>query len=211
MNFLLIHQAFASPDEPGGTRHYELARYCVERGHRFTIVASTVSYLTGQPAAAGRTLITEQDLDGVRVMRAYAYPSLHRSYVWRAISFLSFMVTSVIAALRAGPVDLVMGTSPPIFQAASAWLVATLRQRPFLLEIRDLWPEFAIDIGVLKNPALIALSRWLERFLYAHAMHLLVNSPAYRDYLLGKGLPAAKITLIPVSYTHLTLPTIYSV
>src|SRR6185369_4073244 len=100
-------------------------------------------------------------------------------------------------AWRAGHVELVMCTSPPIFQALSAWLVARLRRRPWLLEIRDLWPEFAIDLGVLRNPALIRLSRWLERFLYARAAHLLVNSPAYRDYLVGKGVPPDKITLIP--------------
>jgi glycosyltransferase involved in cell wall biosynthesis len=71
-----------------------------------------------------------------------------------------------------------------------------LRRRPFLLEIRDLWPEFAIDIGVLTNPRLIAMARWLERFLYARADHLLVNSPAYRDYLIEHGVPAAKVSLI---------------
>lgn len=197
MHILLIHQAFASPDEPGGTRHYELARHCVEQGHRFTIVASTVSYLSGHVVAPGRALITEQDLNGVRVLRAYTYPLLHRSYVWRVVSFFIFMVTSALAALRAGPVDLVMGTSPPIFQAVSAWLVAALRRSSFLLEIRDLWPEFAIDIGVLSHPLLIALSRWLERFLYNRATHLLVNSPAYQDYLVGKGIPISKISLIP--------------
>jgi lipopolysaccharide/colanic/teichoic acid biosynthesis glycosyltransferase len=72
-----------------------------------------------------------------------------------------------------------------------------VRRRPFLLEIRDLWPEFAIDMGVLRNPVLAGLSRWLERFLYARATHLLVNSPAYRDYLIGKGIPAKKISFIP--------------
>ncbi|HET7840125.1 MAG TPA: glycosyltransferase family 4 protein, partial [Terriglobia bacterium] len=71
------------------------------------------------------------------------------------------------------------------------------RHRPFVLEVRDLWPEFAIDMGVLKNPFLIRASRWLERFLYRHAQHLIVNSPAYRDYLIGKGIAAAKVTLIP--------------
>jgi glycosyltransferase involved in cell wall biosynthesis len=76
-------------------------------------------------------------------------------------------------------------------------VVAALRRKPFLLEVRDLWPEFAIDMGVLTNRTLIRLSRWLERFLYARATHIIVNSPAYRDYLLGKGLPAEKITVIP--------------
>ena len=197
MHLLLIHQAFASPNEPGGTRHYELARHLVQHGHQFTIVASNLSYHTGHHSVASKGLVTEQTLDGVRVLRAYTYPSLHRSFSWRFVCFISFMLTSVWAALRAGPVDLVIGTSPPIFQAVSAWLVATLRRRPFLLEIRDLWPEFLIDVGGLKNPLLIIASRWLERFLYARATHLMVNSPAYRDYLINKGVPAAKISLIP--------------
>jgi glycosyltransferase involved in cell wall biosynthesis len=90
-----------------------------------------------------------------------------------------------------------MGTSPPLFQGVSAFCVSVLRWKPFLLEIRDLWPEFAIDMGVLRNPVLIALARWLERFLYARANHIVVNSPAYRDYLLDLGVTSDKVTLIP--------------
>lgn len=194
---LLIHQAFTSPAEAGGTRHFELAHQLVRQGQRFTIVASNLSYLTGRRIPGGKGLVTEQTLDGVRILRTYTYPSLHHSYVWRVVSFFSFAVTSVFAGLRAGRVDLVMGTTPPIFQAVSAWLVALLRRRPFLLEVRDLWPEFAIDLGVLSNPLLIALSRWLERFLYTRSTHIVVNSPAYQDYLIGKGVSAEKITLIP--------------
>lgn len=196
MHILLIHQAFVGPEEPGGTRHYELAQQMRKYGRRCSIVASDVSYLSGQQAVTKTKLVSEQDCNGVRVLRAYTYPALHRSFTWRILSFLSFMCTSVWAGLRAGPVDLVMGTSPPIFQAVSAWLVALLRRKPFLLEIRDLWPEFAIDMGVLRNPALVWLSRWLEGFLYARATHLLVNSPAYRAYLINRGITATKISLI---------------
>lgn len=197
MHILLIHQVFACPDEPGSTRHYELAQRLLKEGNYFTAVASNINYGTDQPFLCRRGLVVEYESGGIRVMRAYTYPSLRRSFGWRVVAFLSFMCTSFFAGLRAGPVDLVMGTSPSIFQAVSAWLVAVLRRRPFLLEIRDLWPEFAIDIGVLKNPLLIALSHWLERFLYARATHLLVNSPAYRDYLIDKGIPAAKVSSIP--------------
>lgn len=197
MHVLLIHQVFTSPNQWGGTRHYELAQRLLKEGHRFTAVASNIGYVTQRPIVDGRGLVREQRVGGIRVLRAYTYPSLQRSFSWRVIAFVSFMCTSVWAALQAGSVDLVMGTSPPIFQAVSAWLLAVIRRRPFLLEIRDLWPAFAIDIGVLKNPILIILSHWLERFLYARATHLLVNSPAYRDYLVGKGVPATKISLIP--------------
>ena len=117
--------------------------------------------------------------------------------MWRVFAFLGFMASSVVTALGTGPVDVVIGTSPPIFQAVSAWLVSALRRRPFVLEVRDLWPEFAIDMGVLKSPLLIRLARALERFLYRRAAHLVVNSPAYRDYLIEHGVPEAKVTLVP--------------
>jgi glycosyltransferase involved in cell wall biosynthesis len=196
MHLLIIHQAFVSPSEPGGTRHFELGRHLLKLKHEVTIVASEINYLTGNAICKRWSLLTRQNLQGITILRAYTFPSVHRGFAWRVFSFLSFMVSSVMAGLKAGPVDLVMGTSPPIFQAASAWLVAAMRRRPLLLEIRDLWPEFAIDMGILKNPVLIRLSRCLEAFLYARADHIVVNSPAYRDYLTAKGVPTGKISLI---------------
>src|SRR5436853_2241616 len=138
MRVVLIHQAFVAPDEAGGTRHYEMAKRAVESGIQFTVVASDISYLTGQRAIAVEQGTTEQNFDGVRVLRAYTYASLHRSFAWRIVSFLSFMLTSIRVAWRAGRVDVVMGTSPPIFPPLSAWLVALVRRRPLLPAVRDL-------------------------------------------------------------------------
>jgi glycosyltransferase involved in cell wall biosynthesis len=197
MHIVLIHQAFVSPKEPGGTRHYELARHLIKRGHKVTIIASSLSYLTGKRTTLHSNFIMEEITDGIKVLRVYTYPALHRSFVWRVVSFFSFMFSSLFAAIRVQNADLIMGTSPPIFQLVSAWLAAKVHKKHFLLEIRDLWPDFAIDMGVLKNPILIRLSRWLERFLYSQADHFLVNSPAYKDYLINKGIWKDKITLIP--------------
>ncbi len=197
MKILLINQAFVSPDEPGHTRHFELAKFLQVRGHELVIVASDLNYQTGQRTVERTGIFAEQITEGVRILRAYIYPALHRSYFWRVISFLSFMFSSVWTALQVREVDLVLGTTPPIFQAVSAWFVAWTRRKPFLLEVRDLWPEFGVSMGVLKNPAVIALARWLEMFLYARATHILVNSPAYKDYMIGKGVPENKVTCIP--------------
>ena len=194
---VLIHQAFVSKDEPGGTRHYELGKRLVSLGQQFTVVASDVSYHTGKRIVPKVQFVTESHEDGIRVLRAYTYSAIHKSYISRIVSFLSFMTTSLLVGIGAGKPDVIMGTTPPIFQAVSAWMVSVLRRKPFLLEVRDLWPEFAIDIGLLKNPTLILIARWLENFLYARADHLLVNSPAYRDYLLGKGISQEKISFIP--------------
>jgi glycosyltransferase involved in cell wall biosynthesis len=194
---ILIHQAFASMDEPGGTRHYELARRLVSQGQQFTIVASDVSYHTGKRVGAKSGLVAESLEDGIRVLRVHSYAPVNKNYFLRVVSFVTFMVASVLVGVGAGKPDVIMGTTPPIFQALSAWLLSAWRRRPFLLEIRDLWPEFAIDIGLLKNPTLIGIARWLENFLYRHADYLLVNSPAYRDYLITKGVALSKISFIP--------------
>ena len=197
MKILLLNQSFVSPDEPGHTRHFEMAQYLRNCGHELVIVASDSNYQTGLRTVERKGLFVKQVVDGVRILRAYSAPTLHRSYFWRFISFFSFMFSSVWAALQVKDADLIMGTTPPIFQAVSAWFVAFVRRKPFLLEVRDLWPEFAISMGVIKNPVVITLAQRLEKFLYARATHILVNSPAYKDYILGKGVPEKKITFIP--------------
>jgi len=196
MKILLINQSFVSPDEPGHTRHFEMAQFLRVRGHELVIVASDLNYQTGQRTIKRKEDVAGRVIDGVRILRAYVYPSLHRSYLWRIVSFFSFMFSSVWTALRVRDVDLVMGTTPPIFQAVSAWFVSIIWRKPFLLEVRDLWPEFGVSMGVLTNPVLIMLGRWLESFLYARATHILVNSPAYKEYMIAKGVPETKITFI---------------
>lgn len=196
MHVLLIHQAFAALDEAGGTRHYEMARHLVRRGHRVTVIASPVSYLSGKTRTDRMRWCTEEQPEaGITILRTYTYSALHRSFVHRVFSFFSFMFSSFFIGLGIRQVDLVWGTSPPIFQGVTAWLLARLKDKPFLFEVRDLWPAFAIATGVLRNPLLIRLSEWLERFLYRRADRLVVNSPGFIDHVSRCG--AEWIELVP--------------
>ena len=196
MHILLIHQAFAAINEPGGTRHHELARYLAGKGHRVTVIASPVSYLTGGSAYSNDPDTPSANVDqNITILRAYTYQALHKSFVHRVIAFSSFMVSSFFLGLRVSHVDLVWGTSPPIFQGWTAWMLARLKRVPFLFEVRDLWPEFAVAVGVLKNPTLIKMSLWLEKFLYRHADRVVVNSPGFVDHVKNRG--ARSVELIP--------------
>ena len=196
MHILIIHQAFADLNEAGGTRHYEMARFLVQRGHTVTIIASPISYITGQSKQEKIAWLKEQHPEpGITVLRSYAYPALHRSFFHRLVNFLSFMVSSFITGLRVKKVDIVWGTCPPIFQGVTAWLVARLKGIPFLFEVRDLWPKFAIAVGVLHNPVIIRMSEWLEKFLYRRADCLIVNSPGYVEHVTERG--GKHVTLIP--------------
>lgn len=195
MHIVLIHQAFAALNEAGGTRHHELARYLAQQGHRVSIIASPVSYLTGTSSNESAVEKTTPVDDRIHIYRSYTYQKLHKSFLHRLLSFFSFMVSSFWTALKMKEVGLVWGTSPPLFQAPSAWLVAKLKGKPFLLEIRDLWPLFAVEVGVLKNPLLIRLSQMLEQFLYRQADCVVVNSPGYIQHVSTRG--AKRVELVP--------------
>lgn len=195
MHILLIHQAFVPINQAGGTRHHELARFLVQHGHKITIIASPISYLTGKSQQEKSRLLQDDRDKNIEIIWAYTWSALHRSFVHRVVSFFSFMISSFLAGLRVKDVDLVWGTSPPIFQGLTAWALARLKKVPFLFEVRDLWPAFAIQVGVLKNPFLIRASEWLERFLYRHADKVIVNSPGYLDFVTERG--AEDVALIP--------------
>ena len=195
MHILLIHQAFAALDEAGGTRHHELSRLLVARGHRVTIISGQVSYLSGKTAGKTGWVELQEDVPGLTILRTYTYAALHRSFVHRVFSFLSFMLSSFSAGLGVRGVDLVWGTSPPIFQGVTAWMLARLKGVPFLFEVRDLWPAFAIAVGVLRSRPLIAATLWLERFLYQKADVVMVNSPGFIQHVRERG--ARRVELVP--------------
>lgn len=193
MHILIIHQAFASFDEPGGTRHYEFARLLAARGHKVTVIASPVSYITGGVSASFTG--NGDGGEGITILRARVYSAHHKSFFHRLLAFFSFMISSFWLGLGVRHVDLVWGTSPPIFQGMTAWMLARLKRAKFLFEVRDLWPQFAVAVGVLKSPLLIRASEWLERFLYRRADQMLVNSPGFLEHVALRG--AKRVELIP--------------
>ena len=200
MHILIIHQAFASLNEPGGTRHHEFARLLSAHGHQVTVIASPVSYVTGTPLqlppfAEQMGGVPRRGEGGITVLRASVYSAHHKSFVHRVFAFISFMLSSFWLGLGVKNVDLVWGTSPPIFQGVTAWALARLKGAKFLFEVRDLWPRFAIAVGVLTNPVLIRMTEWLERFLYRHADQVMVNSPGFREHVEVRG--GKRVVLIP--------------
>lgn len=191
---LLVHQLFVLGKEAGGTRHVELAGELAARGARVTVIAATTSYLTG--AAVGGAGEVAEPMAGVRVLRAGSVGA-GAGFAARLASFLSFALSSFRAGLRVPAVDVVWGTSPPLFQAQTAWQLARVRRVPFVLEIRDLWPDFAVELGILKSPPLIGAARALERFLYRRADRLVLNSPGFVDHVVARGARPERVAVIP--------------
>jgi len=194
VHILLIHQLFIRPQDPGGTRHYEFARHLVQQGHQITVLAGTRSYLSGAvQAPVGR----EQLEPGLVVLRGRVLGGVHRSFLRRSVGFLTFLASSLTAGARVRGVDVVWGTSPPLTQALSAWVLGRLKGVPWVFEVRDLWPDFAVAMGVLRSPVLIRLAKGLERFLYRRADRVVVNSPGFIGPVQREGAEAGRIALVP--------------
>src|SRR5882724_6388152 len=178
MHILLIHQAFAGPNDPGGTRHYELAAGLVARGHRVTVITSAITYMTGEVRAAEAPLP-----DGLRVIRVAATQNHHRSYLARGSALFAFAGAALRAAVRVKEVDVVWATSPPLVQVLPAYLASLRARAAFVFEERDLWPEFAIGMGVVKDGALARTALRFKRLMYARAGAVIINSPGFAPFL----------------------------
>ena len=199
MRILLLCQYF--PPEPGApaARTHEHAREWVRQGHDVTVVCGLPHYPEGvvPPAYRGR-LLFEEEMDGVRVLRCWLFAAANRGALRRSLSFVTFLFTATLAALfKAGPCNVVVATSPQMFCGLAGWIVAAFKRRPFVLEVRDLWPKQIIDLGVITNPLLVWPLCRLERFLYRRAKVIVTVAQAAAADIIARGMPRHKIRTIP--------------
>ena len=191
MHILLIHEIFVTPDEGGGTRHYELAKYLIQMGHKVTVIASDVDYLSGNKKTKKREI-----KEGIEIIYVLTLSSVHKSFLGRGLAFLSFSFSSFFEALKVRGFDVVIGTSPPLFQAITSLVIAKLKRKKFVYEVRDLWVDFARELGVVRNKFILNLLKKFENLLYKKADLIIVNSPGFLPFILSS-ISKDKVILIP--------------
>jgi glycosyltransferase involved in cell wall biosynthesis len=203
MNILLIHQYFLEKGDGGGSRFNEMTRNWSENGHSVTVLAGMVHYATGKKIERYKgkwTYMDEEFYPDVDVIRCHVSESYNINFLGRLWAYFSFVFSSIWAGLfkARGHYDIILVTSPPLFVAITAYVLSRLKRLPFIFEIRDLWPESAIDTGVLKNKLIIRFSFWFEKFVYKKATLINVLTPAFREKLiLDKKVLPEKIFFIP--------------
>ncbi len=194
----IVNHYAGAPDEPSGTRHFDLARQLQARGHTVIIFAAGFSNITySDERRRGRLLYRTQSVDGVRFVWLWTFP--YRGNGWRrAVNMLSYVATLLAVQTRLPRPDTVVGSTVHPFAAFGAWMVARLRRARFLFEIRDLWPQTLVDLGAMRDGSLgERLLRSMEAFLVGHASAVVTLLPGMRDYLAGRGLPTGHVVYIP--------------
>ena len=144
----------------------------------------------------GGRLLASEEKDGLSVLRSWVYASPNQAGAKKLIGHISFAVTSLANGLRIGRTDVVIASSPTFFAAYSAWIVARARRAAFVLEVRDLWPEAFVGLGVLQRGHVTGLLEELARFLYRRSDRIVVVTESFAGRIAEQGIPAAKITTI---------------
>jgi glycosyltransferase involved in cell wall biosynthesis len=189
MKILLFANMFPPEIRSAARLMWELSESLVERGHQVTVVTS---------AHGGRRRGVEM-LSGVRVVRVptLAVQESRAPAVLRGLGQLFNSAAYLPAALSAGEVDVSLCYSPPLALGMVGALLHRLHGVPHLLNVQDLVPQYAIDLGMLENPALIRALRWIERAVYRNVQLITVHSRGNAEFLARQGVPAGKVAVVP--------------
>lgn len=198
MRILVISHYFYPEGNAPATRVYEITRRWAAAGHEVTVVTAAPNVPSGVVYDGYRNRWRlEERIEGVHVSRVWTYLAANAGTVRRILSYLSFMTTSFLRGLRSPRPDLVIATSPQFFCGWSGRLVAKFRRLPFVLEVRDLWPESIVAVGAMKPSWKIRFLEFLERKLYDGARLIVTVGEGYKRKLLERGLEADRIRVLP--------------
>lgn len=196
MRVLYFHQHFSTPKGAAGIRSYEMARHLVARGHQVTMVCG--SYGGGETGLSGpfRRGRRQGQVDGIDIVEFDLAYSNRAGLAARTLLFARFALRSVGVALSA-PCDLVFATTTPLTAGIPGIVARWLRRKPFVFEVRDLWPELPRAMGVVRNPLVLGAMSLLEWASYRSAHRLVGLSPGIVEGIARRGVARSRIALVP--------------
>jgi colanic acid biosynthesis glycosyl transferase WcaI len=176
----------------------ELAESLSKRGHEVNVVTGFPHYPGGKLFPGYRlSIIKRQIMNEIPIFRTFEYPYHGEKPILRMLNYLSFMITSPFAAFFTPKADVVYVWHPPLTVGIAAWLYAKIKRIPFVYDVQDIWPDFVVLSGMMKEGTVVRFLRKLEKFVYRRAKHLIVGTKAAKDNLIGKSIPTEKISVLP--------------
>lgn len=197
MHILFLTDNFPPEGNAPATRTYEHAREWVKLGHKVTIITGAPNFPEGKVFDGYKNnWYSKSDLDGIEVRRVKTYITANEGFIKRILDFISFMLTSFVAGLFVKKPDVIVGTSPQFFTAVSAWALSAVRFKPFIFELRDIWPASITAVGAMKDSFAIKMLERLEVFLYKRADSIISVTNAFKRELIERGVDGEKIDVV---------------
>ena len=197
MHVLFLTDNFPPEVNAPASRTFEHCREWVKAGHKVTVITCAPNFPKGKVFDGYRNRLWQREtMEGIEVVRVWSYITANEGFVRRILDYQSYMVAAIVASLFIRKVDVIVGTSPQFFTACAAYVASRLKFRPYVFELRDLWPETIKAVGAMKNARAIAWLEKLELFLYRKAAKVISVTKSFKRNLISRGIDGSKIEIV---------------
>ena len=196
MNILFLSHYYFPEGNAAATRVSALASRWVKTGHKVTVITCAPNVPNGKVYEGYKNKYTEEIIDGVKVIRIKTFIAANKGSVRRILNYLSYMFNAFWACLFIKNPDIMVATSPQFFCGFSGVLLKWFRGFPFVLEIRDIWPESISAVGAKVPGVGLKFISLLEKMMYKSALHIVTVGEGYKQKLIERGVPESKISII---------------
>lgn len=197
MRILFFSHYFPPEGNAPASRTHENARRWVETGHQVSVITCAPNCPDGIVYEGYKNRLHQHEvIDGIEVHRVWTYIAANQGTVRRIVNYLSYMISACFLVLFLKRPDVIIATSPQFFCGWAGVIARFLRRVPFILEIRDIWPESIVAVGAMRKSLLTRMLEWMELRMYAAADHIVTVGDGYRMRLLEKGVPDYDISVV---------------
>lgn len=197
MKILFLADNFPPEKNAQAARVFERACYWVRWGHQVTVITCAPNFPEGRVYPGYRNKWRQvEEMSGIRVVRVKTFIAANRGRFRRTADFLSYMAAAFAAGLFEERPDIVAATSPQFFAAVAGWALARIRRTASVLELSDLWPDSIVAVGAMKRNLPLRMLERVELYLYNHSAVVVALTRAFKENLVGRGIPASKVSVV---------------
>jgi glycosyltransferase involved in cell wall biosynthesis len=197
LHILFITDNFPPEVNAPATRTYEHCAQWVKQGADVTILTCNPNFPQGKIYDGYRNKLYQKvTIDGMTVIRVWSYITANEGFIKRTLDYISFAVMASVVGLFQ-KTDIIIATSPQFFTTWAGCFLSFVKRKPWVFELRDLWPESIATVGAMQKGKLYRFLERIELFLYRNANVVIPNTPAFKTNLVERGIDECKIHVIP--------------
>ena len=196
MKILFLTDNFPPEVNAPATRTYDHCREWVKKGAEVTVITCAPNFPKGKVYNGyNNKLYQTEIMDGIKVIRVWSYIVANKGFLKRTLDYISYSVTSFLAGLFV-KTDLIIATSPQFFTALSGRTLSFWKRKPWIMEVRDMWPESIKTVGAMSDNAFIRYFEWQEKRCYRSAKHIVMVTDSFKKKLIARGISEEKISVV---------------
>ena len=196
MKILFLTDNFPPEVNAPATRTYEHCKEWVKQGEKVTVITCVPNFPLGKVYKGYRNVFYQKEImEGIHIIRVWTYITANEGFIKRTLDYISFSVSAFIAGLFQ-KTDIIIATSPQFFTALSGRALSFWKRKPWIMEVRDLWPESIKTVGAMNDNILIRYFEWQEKHCYHSAKKIVVVTDSFKRRLVERGIDSSKIDVV---------------